>query len=980
MRKVNLLKLSALSLIFLLVGCGNEESTSTPANIYLPENYYEIPITAGDYNLPINIDQPFTVKSNKAWLTTAGSGNAMNGNFKFTVAENEDEEIRIGSLTIDGGGTTELVTMKQMMNNAIDAYSSDRVRDNEINNIGSMGGDYAIAVLYGLEVDEDNISKSDVQYSIPADADWVTVEMRKGRNDIDNPVNNLRDTVIIIVEPNLDGISDRETVITFTNDDYNLDDEITIHQTAEPSFEMLKRTYELARDASNAVIGLRSNAILESVTASEEWVKVPTSFEDVYDMNFEVTLDPNTSGVSRSATVTFLTAQQQTAVATITQMGQYTNKSESYSIVVSGVEREIEIPLLTGVNVVTAVEGVHDWLTIEKVGNDAIVTVLQNNGSERSATVTIADASNSSRKDIIEIVQGPMPKFEIADDLYILPVYNDYVSSVDVEISHPYQIRSFSSTWLNISATEGEWSEEPTTMLSGESLYGSFYIKPLEPKGSQEDGEVIVRTGTIQIASEGITKSINVKQISNNIIDISNNNYGVLNEGQNLSFGIVDGITYDYTVTGSTPAWVSITNDEANDLFNINFTPNGNDNRYLEIVFEDKENNKVDTINFIQFGAGKEIVLDANNSLASQIGANENLHIYTMKVKGEMTLEDFATLRGENSAVGRFQNLNVLDLSEMTNTIIPDTAVINMLNLTEVILPEGVIEIKEGAFSNNAKLAKINIPSGVTALGEGAFKSCFALDNITIPAGVTVLSEQLFYQTGIVSIEIPKNVVEIGSSAFSACAELTEVTFEEGSKLKTIASFAFFVSPKLVSISVPSGVDFIGSSAFASCRSLTNVDIKSTQIDIISEECFAGTNIGTIEFPSTVKGIGVEAFARARITDLVIPASVIYFGERSFLDIISDETEGVVEITLQRYDASASTTYDMITRFSLGTEAGNNGNTFSNSGPPEFPDKLRIYVPKGSLETYRTVVCTGEGVSDNQWGEAYIEIFQELSE
>ena len=52
--------------------------------------------------------------------------------------------------------------------------------------------------------------------------------------------------------------------------------------------------------------------------------------------------------------------------------------------------------------------------------------------------------------------------------------------------------------------------------------------------------------------------------------------------------------------------------------------------------------------------------------------------------------------------------------------------------MEEVVIPEGVITIGSGAFSQCDNLKKIEIPSTVTEIGSGAFERCTVLENIII--------------------------------------------------------------------------------------------------------------------------------------------------------------------------------------------------------------------------------------------------------
>ena len=69
-------------------------------------------------------------------------------------------------------------------------------------------------------------------------------------------------------------------------------------------------------------------------------------------------------------------------------------------------------------------------------------------------------------------------------------------------------------------------------------------------------------------------------------------------------------------------------------------------------------------------------------------------------------------------------------------------------NLTEVVLPESAVEIRDYAFKNCKALTTINLEV-VENICEGAFYGCSALENVTITEGTTV-ADWAFSGTGVV--------------------------------------------------------------------------------------------------------------------------------------------------------------------------------------------------------------------------------------
>ena len=68
---------------------------------------------------------------------------------------------------------------------------------------------------------------------------------------------------------------------------------------------------------------------------------------------------------------------------------------------------------------------------------------------------------------------------------------------------------------------------------------------------------------------------------------------------------------------------------------------------------------------------------------------------------------------------------------------------LNNRPVTELVIPQGVTEIKDYAFEGFGGTS-VGIPESVTAIGKEAFKRCINLKSITIPASVAVMEASVF--------------------------------------------------------------------------------------------------------------------------------------------------------------------------------------------------------------------------------------------
>ena len=94
----------------------------------------------------------------------------------------------------------------------------------------------------------------------------------------------------------------------------------------------------------------------------------------------------------------------------------------------------------------------------------------------------------------------------------------------------------------------------------------------------------------------------------------------------------------------------------------------------------------------------------------------------------------------------------------------------------DVVIPDGVTRIGNGAFEDCKSLTSVTIPDGVTKIDEYAFRGCENLTSITIPDSVTSIGECAFENcTSLTSITIPDSVISIGERAFEDCTSLTSI-------------------------------------------------------------------------------------------------------------------------------------------------------------------------------------------------------------
>lgn len=192
-----------------------------------------------------------------------------------------------------------------------------------------------------------------------------------------------------------------------------------------------------------------------------------------------------------------------------------------------------------------------------------------------------------------------------------------------------------------------------------------------------------------------------------------------------------------------------------------------------------------------------------------------------------------------------------------------------------IILPEGVTEIGDRAFTNCESLEELSLPASLKKLGFNSFVACTGITKLSvasgnsafraennclisasdnrlilgaanagrIPDGVIIIDNHSF--AGIERLEkiiIPASVKTIGAGAFMNCKSLNDVEFEANSKLLNIENNAFSGCHSLNEITIPASVKSILDS-FIYCPSLKTLKFEGTMAE------FSAATGGNVKLP-----------------------------------------------------------------------------------------------------------------------------------
>ena len=189
--------------------------------------------------------------------------------------------------------------------------------------------------------------------------------------------------------------------------------------------------------------------------------------------------------------------------------------------------------------------------------------------------------------------------------------------------------------------------------------------------------------------------------------------------------------------------------------------------------------------------------------------------------------------------------------------------------LAEVIIPDTVTEIGNGAFYGCTSLEEITIPDRVTFIGYEAFLNNTSLSKVKLSSKLEELRGNVFSGCNMLKeIEVPKTLSKSGS-AFSDSG-LERVTFENGSA--KVSTSLFYNCKNLKEVNLPDGITTIEQEAFSRCTALETITLPDS-ITTIGREAFNGdVSLNITTLPSSLTLLDYYAFGDCTsLTEITIP-------------------------------------------------------------------------------------------------------------
>ena len=262
---------------------------------------------------------------------------------------------------------------------------------------------------------------------------------------------------------------------------------------------------------------------------------------------------------------------------------------------------------------------------------------------------------------------------------------------------------------------------------------------------------------------------------------------------------------------------------------------------------------------------------------------------------------------------------------------------LNGEEITDLVIPEGITEIKDNLFTSlsvnsvvisnsvktigarafmNSSIRSITIPQSLTSIKSKAFVGCKGLQilhlsdisswckcSIECPPFYesyrnykcfVFLENSNILSTGII---VPNEISTIGDNTFYGWNTIER--FELPHNLKKIGISAFQNCSSLIAINIPESVTSLGISAFQGCSNLTSANIPQNLATIDEKTFYLCTNLQSITIPESVKRIKSWAFDKCtNLMSVSLPMTLMELADNAFSNtgILDSQEEGFLYI------------------------------------------------------------------------------------
>lgn len=246
------------------------------------------------------------------------------------------------------------------------------------------------------------------------------------------------------------------------------------------------------------------------------------------------------------------------------------------------------------------------------------------------------------------------------------------------------------------------------------------------------------------------------------------------------------------------------------------------------------------------------------------------------------------------------QSLKSLDLSNTKTEELGIFCFLECSALSDVLLPDTLVNIEAGAFVSCTSLTDIKLPESLKSVGQNAFADT-GLMQIRVPASVTDIGYCAFgYDKDLSMIGGFVIIGEYGTAAYSYCKDSdSEYDYKNDFEFKTNAQADEEAEYAALNVQYYEGFLYSlldsGDAMIAGYDGINSTitvpsEIEGHTVTRIYKTAFYNCNATVIELPATVKTIDKIAFlACASVKEITIPNGIETIGDEVFEDCTSLE-------------------------------------------------------------------------------------------
>lgn len=184
-------------------------------------------------------------------------------------------------------------------------------------------------------------------------------------------------------------------------------------------------------------------------------------------------------------------------------------------------------------------------------------------------------------------------------------------------------------------------------------------------------------------------------------------------------------------------------------------------------------------------------------------------------------------------------------------------------------------------------------PVNLKRIRINAFQKCQISDFLVIPEGVIEIKQYAFCQSSIKELKVPSTIRRIWHGCFKDCKNLKKIDFSINNLITEIQQETFSCNSSLEQILFPPHLKIIGKEAFSFCDSIQKLDFPPNltcigERSFISSELYSESIIKNLILPSGLEYIGEEAFINNKNLERIwITSENIHIGKDAFKNCIS---------------------------------------------------------------------------------------------